>query len=184
MSEKYKIHNPEGLFFITITVIGWIDVFTRCEYKDCIIKNLQYCQKEKGLNLHAWCIMTNHIHLIASSSHPFKLENTVRDFKKFTSVQICRMIESNLKESRREWMLGIFRKAASMSKKHIKYQFWRASYHPVELSTAAMIDQRLAYIHFNPVKAGIVDDPQYYLYSSAMDYYAGRKGLLEVVLIE
>jgi REP element-mobilizing transposase RayT len=32
-----------------------------------IIESLKFCQEEKGLLLHGWCIMSNHIHLIASA---------------------------------------------------------------------------------------------------------------------
>jgi len=159
-------------------------VFTRREYKDFLVESLQYCQKEKGLTIYAWCIMSNHIHLMVSTSKDFKLEYTIRDFKKYTSVHLCRMIEKNINESRREWMIESFRKAASKRRKHIKYQLRQASYHPVELSTNEMIDQRLDYFHFNPVKAGIVGEPEHYLYSSALDYMTGRKGMLEVALIE
>jgi len=65
MSRKYKFDNPEGVYFISFATVGWIDVFTRPIYKDILIESLSYCQKEKGLELFAWCIMTNHVHLIA-----------------------------------------------------------------------------------------------------------------------
>ena len=56
MSEKYKVRNQEGIYFITFAVIDWVDVFTRREYKDIVVASLQYCQQEKGMKIYAWCI--------------------------------------------------------------------------------------------------------------------------------
>lgn len=183
MSEKYKIQDQNKLYFITFAVIGWIDVFTRREYKDSIIESLKHCQKEKGLEIYAWCIMSNHIHLIVGREKENKIEDIIRDFKKFTSVEVCRTIERNKSESRREWMLELFTRSALESKKHRKYMFWQNEYHPIELSTNEMMDQRLSYIHNNPVEAGIVDKAEEYLYSSARDYHSNIKGLLRIKFI-
>ena len=183
MSEKYKIRDQNKLYFVTFAVVGWIDVFTRREYRDLVIESLKYCQKEKGLEIYAWCIMSNHIHLIVGREGELKIEEIIRDFKKFTSVHIARAIEANMSESRREWMLELFSRAASDSKKHVKYMFCQNEYHPIELSTNEMMDQRLDYIHNNPVEAGIVDKAEDYLYSSVRDY-TGIKGLLDVKFIE
>lgn len=103
----------------------------------------------------------------------------MRDFKKFTSVQICRSIEGNMLESRKSWMLNVFKSAASDSAKHEKYKFWQNEYHPIELNDNTMMDQKLEYVHDNPVKEGIVVKPEDYMYSSARDY-AGIKGLLDI----
>ena len=92
MSEGgYRIRDKEGAHFITFAVIEWVDVFTRKDYRDIVVESLKYCQKEKGLIVHAWCIMSNHIHLVISA----KNENTsdiIRDFKKFTSKEILKAI--------------------------------------------------------------------------------------------
>ncbi|MEP2026639.1 hypothetical protein [Reichenbachiella sp.] len=53
MSEKYKFHDPTGIYFVTSTVVHWIDLFTRNEFKHIIVDSLKYCQKEKGLLIHA-----------------------------------------------------------------------------------------------------------------------------------
>jgi REP element-mobilizing transposase RayT len=64
MSRKHKFLNPEGLYFVSFAVVYWLDVFTRNEYKDILVENLKYCQENKGMEIIAWCIMTNHVHLI------------------------------------------------------------------------------------------------------------------------
>lgn len=133
MSEKYKIHNQDSAYFVTFATEGWVDVFTRQAYKNIILDSLRYCQKEKGLVIYAWCLMTNHIHMILGRKGENKIEDIMRDFKKFTSVHVCRAIEKNGMESHRSWMLNVFRAAAAVSRKHDRYKFWQNEYHPVEI---------------------------------------------------
>lgn len=95
MSRNYKFHNPDGLYFISFAVVGWLDVFIRNEYKDLFIESLVYCQKEKGLEIHAWCIMTSHIHLVFRSIKGQKPELLIGDLKRFTSKSIVKAIQEN-----------------------------------------------------------------------------------------
>ena len=109
------------LHFVTFAVVHWVDVFTRQEYRDHLLDSLRHCQKEKGLVLSAWCLMSNHIHMIVGRRGKNKIDEIIRDFKKYTSVHICRAIENNDLESRKKWMLDIFRNEAIYSSKHQKY---------------------------------------------------------------
>ena len=86
----YKIRNQLAIHFITFAVVNWIDAFTRIEYKNIVIDSLKYCRKEKGLNIHCWVIMTNHVHFIFSANEGFELSNILRDFKKHTSDKIIK----------------------------------------------------------------------------------------------
>jgi putative transposase len=183
MSEKYKIIDSIDPHFVTFTVVGWIDVFSREYYKEIITESLQYCTAEKGLILNAWIIMTNHIHLIIRSDEA-NLSSLVRDMKKYTSKQIVDAIKLNSKESRRNWLIKMFKCENINLNKSQEYQFWRKGYHPVCLSTSHMINQRLNYLHQNPVKSGLVWEPWHYKYSSAIDYYTNEKGLLTIEKIE
>ncbi|MBR8538406.1 transposase [Carboxylicivirga sediminis] len=171
MSRKYKFHNPEGVYFISFAVQGWVDVFTRNCYKDILIDSLEYCQKNKGLELFAWCIMTNHVHLIARAEYGFLLSDILRDFKKFTSKAIIMAIKENIQESRKEWLLQQFVTENGN-------RFWRSDNKPIELWSNKVIDQKLNYLHNNPVEEGLVFHPEDYVYSSARDY-SGEKGLLD-----
>jgi REP element-mobilizing transposase RayT len=105
MSRKYKFYNPDGIYFVSFAVQEWVDVFTRNEYKDIVIDSLVYCQKNKGLEIFAWCVTTNHLHLIIRAEKGFVLQDILRDFKKFTSKAVVKAIGDNLRESRKEWLL-------------------------------------------------------------------------------
>ncbi len=179
MSSKYKPGEDAIPHFITFTVVGWVDVFSREQYKDLFVESLSYCQQYKGLVLHAWVIMTNHAHLIISSNTN-KIENIVRDLKKYTSKQIIASIHENPGESRKEWMLNLFSYAGKNNSNNKDYQFWKQDYHPIELNTAAKLKDRLDYLHENPVRSGLVWEPWHFKYSSAIDYYTKEHGLLKI----
>ena len=178
MSTAYKFHNPDGIYFVTFTTVAWVDIFTKISYFDIIVDSLRYCQKNKGLIIHAWCIMTNHIHLIISRNGENELSGIVRDFKKFTSSKIIKNIKEE-KDGRRNWLLWIFKSAGIRNPNNRDYQLWQQNSHPEELISNNFTDQKLDYIHNNIMKTGIVANPEDYLYCSARDY-AGMKGMLEI----
>jgi putative transposase len=159
--------TTDALYFLTLTVVDWIDIFTRREYKDFIVENLDYCRKEKGLEIFAYVIMTNHIHLVARTKEDGNMGNVMRDFKTFTSKQLYKMIAANLHESRREWIAELFKKRGEDNPINKEFQLWQNGNHPVELFSNAVINQKIDYIHNNPVRAGFVAEPHEYLYSSA-----------------
>lgn len=97
MPTGYKINNQEGLYYLTLQVVEWVDVFTRQIYKDHIIENLRYCQQNKDFTIFAYVIMSNHIHMIAQSAAG-NLSDTIRDFKSFKSKIILDEIDTNRKQ--------------------------------------------------------------------------------------
>lgn len=181
MGNSYQIHDQYGLYFLTCTVVGWVDVFSRKIYRDTIVESLDFCRKHKNLSIYAYVIMTNHVHLIVRSDDG-KLSDNVRDFKRFTSNEILKSVEENNQESRRDWMEVVFKYHAKYNNRVNEKQFWTHHNHAVELSTNEMIESRLNYIHENPVRAGWVQTPEEYVYSSAKTY-AGMPGILDIDLI-
>ena len=170
MPFAYRIYDQYRPYFITCTVHQWVDVFSRKQYADIFLDSIRYCQANKGLKLYGWVIMTNHMHLIIGSNE-HKLSHIIRDFKKFTASQIVKAIIANDKESRKSWLLWLFKKENAI-------WFWEEGYHGEVIVTQHFFESKLHYLHQNPVRAGIVAKAEEYLYSSACDYYGNRKGLL------
>ncbi|MBB3696765.1 transposase [Flammeovirga yaeyamensis] len=182
MSKKYKFLDQSQCYFVTLSVVKWIDIFTRKEYIDIVIDSLKFCQQNKGLVIHAYVIMTNHIHLVISSKEmEVELEYILRDIKKYTSANILKAIKDNPFESRKNWILWLFETEASHKKQ--KYQFWQHGNHPIELSNSSLLNQKIEYIHQNPVRNGIVNEPDEYLLSSARHYSGKKFKILDVELI-
>jgi putative transposase len=178
MSRKYKFHNKEGLYFVSFAVVYWIDVFVREDCFRIVVDSLDYCRKNLGLEIYCWCIMSSHIHLIirAKENNP---EVLIGRFKEHTSKQLQKFIESNSQESRKEWILWMMEKAGLKGSNVKKRQLWQHNNKPIELWSSDVIDQKVDYIHNNPVQAGFVVEPWHWKYSSAIDY-SGGMGVLEM----
>ena len=182
MSTKYKATTTDEAYFITITTVGWIDVFTRLNQNYVIINALKHCQVNKGLEIYGYCIMSSHIHLLCKATNGFILSDVIRDFKKFTSKKIIQTIIDE-PESRREWMLDYFKKSCEHLKREQNYKVWQNGYHAEIIETNWFIKQKMNYIHNNPVLAKIVTLPEDYYFSSARNY-AGLENEIEVVILD
>lgn len=121
------------MHFVTFTTVGWIDIFTRKIYKDILIENLKYCQENKGLIIHAYVIMSNHLHLIIRTEIRRGLSSVIRDFKAYSARRMIDEIEGSKTESRREWMMRMFKYYAKYNSNNQNYQLWKQNNHPIEL---------------------------------------------------
>jgi len=174
------MHDKAGMYFISFAVVDWMDVFVRHEYFQFLANCMSFHVKNKSMIIYAYCIMTSHVHLVFrdEAENPSKL---LREFKSYSSKELRKMIESNPKESR-DWMLDKMREAAETKSSVKHYQFWQNHNKPIELFSNAVIDQKIDYIHNNPVESGFVNEPHHWKFSSASDY-AGIKSPVEVTLV-
>lgn len=182
MSTKYKATTTDEAYFITITTVGWIDVFTRLNQKQNLMESLKYCQNNKGLEIYAYVLMSSHLHLLCKATNGTLLSDVIRDFKKFTSKKIIQTIIEE-PESRREWMLPYFQNACEHLKRKQQYKIWQEGYHAVHVYSNSFIKQKVNYIHQNPVKDKIVGFAEDYYFSSARNY-AGLENDLDVTLLD
>lgn len=182
MGRKYAFRDDRQLYFVTFTVVHWIDVFIREEYRNVFYESISYCQKNKGLEVYGYCIMTSHVHMIIGTESGV-LSDIVRDLKSFTSRHIRKAIEASDSESRKPWMMKLMKETGLRNNRNKDFQFWEQHNHPIELSTYDMLQQRLDYIHFNPVEQGLVKKEEEWLHSSAGDYYGIRKGKVELIFV-
>jgi REP element-mobilizing transposase RayT len=181
-ANGYTIKDQTKPHFITATVVDWVDVFSRKVYKDIVLNSLEYCTENKGMILYGYVIMSNHIHLIIQSENG-KLSNLIRDFKKFTSKSILEEIHNNKNESRKDWMLKRFEFAGRSHSRNESYQLWQYGSHPEEIFSEKFFWSKLDYIHQNPVRAGIVEQPEHYIHSSASNYIENR-GLIKIEKVD
>lgn len=168
MSGKYKVIDSNVPTFITLTLVGWVDLFIRRKYIDLLDESLDYCILHKGLKVHAYVYMTSHLHLIVTSDKE-EIQNIVRDFKKHTNKKIIELIKES-GESRKEWSLNKFAYEAKRSGRASKYKMWKDGFHPVTLDDNLKLTQRLNYIHYNPIDAGFVNHERNWLNRSFRAY--------------
>lgn len=151
---------------MTLTVVGWIDVFTRAEYADVFLESLRFCIQRKGLRVYAFCIMPSHIHLIVDLADDEKLLTAVlRDLKSYTAKHLYERIETQPQESRREWLVRLLQ---FYGRPHGQtFKFWQEGNHAVALLSTEWTQQKRDYIHQNPIVARLVDEAHHYPFSSA-----------------
>lgn len=178
--DRYEIKDQHGIYFLTITVVDWIDLFSRKDYSMIIVDSLNYCISAKNMEVFSWVIMSSHIHLVCKVNEPDNLSDVLRDFKKFTSKELIKTIEQ-VGESRREWLLDKFSFEARRTGRAKNYKIWKDDNHAIEIGDYITIEGKIEYIHNNPVSAMIVANPEDYIFSSAIDYCDG-KGLVNVTI--
>ena len=119
-------------YFVTLTVVNWIDIFTRRIYSDMMIKGMAYCQQHKNLNIYAYVIMTNHVHMVANVEEG-SLSDVLRDLKTYTSKELFKLISNNPQERRREWLVRAFQNAGKNNPLNKAHQLWQNGNYPVIL---------------------------------------------------
>lgn len=180
MGSAYKVSDQYSAYFLTFQIVGWVDLFTRKDYRDIVIDNLKYCQKNKGLYLYAYVIMSNHIHMMVQNVNG-DMSGFIRDFKSYTSMKFIEFIVHG-NESRKDWLKVVFAYHGKL-KSGQEYQIWTHENHAELVYSQKFIEQKVNYIHDNPVKNGIVEKPEDYLYSSARNY-AGLESLIDVIKVD
>ena len=113
--------------------------------------------------------MPSHVHFIFRSIHDDP-SGLIRDFKGYTSRKLVKAIMENPQESRKEWLLELFKKSADEKSNVANCQIWQHHNKPIELWSLAVIKQKIEYIHKNPVISGFVTEPVQWKYSSARNF--------------
>lgn len=176
MRSRYKIIDEQGVYFTTSTIVEWIPVFTRANYFQIIIDSLSFCRQNKGLHVFAYVIMDNHLHLIVSAHG---LSQVLQDFKSFTAKEILRLA----RQENKRWLLNQFEYYKKRHKTGSMHQVWQEGVHPQKILSDAILKEKINYIHNNSVRAGYVERPEYWVYSSASNYALGN-GILEIDVYE
>jgi putative transposase len=150
--------------FFTATILEWKKLLKPEKYKDTIISSLQFLVENNRVKVNAFVIMDNHIHLIWQMMAGIKSEAVQRDFMKYTAQKIKQdLIKSH------PAVLAHFK----VNAKDREYQFWERNALSIELGTLEMLKQKLEYIHYNAVLAGLCNLPEEYKYSTARFYETG-----------
>jgi REP element-mobilizing transposase RayT len=162
--------NEHIPYFCTVTILDWLPVLIEQRYIDPIIESLRFCRERKGLALFAYVVMPNHLHMIAGTDGD--LHALMRDFKRFTT----RTVHDRLKQDGRTTLLNWLADATQRARQQRdELGLWKAGFHPQAISSRPVFEQKLRYLHENPMPKGLVARPEDWRYSSAA-FYAGREG--------
>jgi REP element-mobilizing transposase RayT len=172
MRSRYAIRDAHSTYFVTSTIVEWLPVFTSAACCDILVRSLLHCREHKALQIYAWVILDNHFHAILSAPD---LAGTLTDLKRFTS----RALLAQIKAEKRDWLLNQLAYYCAAHKTTSSHQVWQEGVHPQVITSDDMMQQKLAYIHSNPVKRGFVAAPEHWRYSSAHEWMTGATPLFK-----
>jgi len=181
MNRDHKKSNDQpACYFITLNVVEWVDIFVRPAYKRVVADALNEYIISQGLVVYAWCLMSNHLHMVAQVKQGHTFAVVIRHLKKTIATKIMEVIEDE-PDPRKEWMLARFENFSQCLKRLEKHPLWQDCNHPIHIESGnrASLLEHISYIHENPVRDRIVEFPDEYLFSSARDY-SGMKGLVNI----
>jgi putative transposase len=183
MMPDQKPIPGDACHFLTLNVVDRIDVFIRPAYKQVITKALNHFIEMHGVSIYAWCLMSSHLHLLIKTKEGYGPAWFERDFKKFTTPEVLKAIQTEA-DLRRDWMLQRFEEFSKSLKKIEKFHLWQTCNSPLHIDCQQPkgLFDKVEEIHENPVRHGIVDVPENYIYSSARDY-AGLRGPVNVAVL-
>jgi REP element-mobilizing transposase RayT len=183
LSNDKPILPLDACYFLTLNTVDKIDVFVRPAYKQVIVEALNYFIQARGLHVYAWCLMSSHLHLLVRTREGANPAIFERDFKKYTTPEVLKAAEMEM-DLRREWMLQRFEEYSKSLKRIEKFHLWQNCSSPLRIDheQPRLLPDRIVHIHENPVREGIVEIPEAYIYSSARDY-AGIHGLVNVKVV-
>jgi putative transposase len=175
--------NRQDCSYITFSTVDWVDIFIRPSYKQIIADTLNHLIQHKKFTVYAWCLMSNHLHLVARAHDGSGLAAIEKEFKKQTTNAMLGIIDSE-PDLRKNWMLQRFEQSSQNLKRLERFQLWQSCSNPthIDFNHVFKLQERILFVHENPVRDKIVASPSEYLYSSAGDY-AGKKGLVNVTVI-
>ncbi len=159
-------------YSITASTVNWLALFSNPDACAILLNSLQFLIENQRIILHAYVIMENHLHLVLFAEN---LSKEIANFKSFTARK-C--IDYYIKQQN-QFVLNQLTFYKLEYKCDRQYQFWQEGSHPERITSIEMLQQKIDYTHFNPVRRGYVEMPEHWRYSSARDY-AGGKGLLPV----
>ena len=172
MPQKYKIDQNYNCYFVTSATIGWAPLIINYSAFRIIVNSLKYCQKNKNLRIHGYVIMPNHFHLIISSDFASQIPSIMRDFKRHTSQELSKYFSNNYHLSQLFWIKKFYGNKTNF--------LWQEGYFPKAIQSLKMFDQKLSYIHLNPVKKGYVEKPEEWLHSSARNYILNDNSIIKI----
>ncbi len=175
--DRYLFKDGIPTYFITFTVIDWLPIFVRPAFTKIVTESLEFCSENKGMKIHGYVIMPNHMHAILSdeTNDNQRLHKTISEFRSFTGHKLSGLVDTACPTS---WS-NIMRTVAKSDRER---RVWQSGWHAEAVVNQDFFEQKLSYIHNNPVRAGFVELPEHWVHSSARFWLYGEKGQVPISL--
>jgi putative transposase len=168
ISKRKSYIEPGEIYFWTATINNWQRLLQTDKYKQVIIDSLAYLSSRGKIDVFAFVVMPNHIHLIWRINENNGKETAQGSFLKVTAHAFKKMLVNEGGNVLEDYAVETHNK---------KYEFWKRDSLAVALYTREVAYQKMDYLHYNPVAEHwqLVKDPCDYKYSTARFYESGLK---------
>ena len=176
MSEGFKVYDGSYPHFVTSATVHWIPVFRRDDYFRVLVDSLNYCIVNRGLLVYGYALMPDHFHLISQQAEG-NLSLVLGNFKGYTAHLLFPKIKEDGRDS---WIRAMERAGGN----DCAFKLWQDDFHPEQVHSRPFFEQKLRYMHDNPMRAGYVENPSEWKYSSAGFYYEDRESIIPISVID
>lgn len=150
--------------FFTATCLNWQYLLKEKRHKEIVLESLQFLVKEERIWLYGYVIMPNHIHLLWRKQDAWIDKSIQQQFLKFTAQNIKFNLINNFPDQLKNY---------KSTQPDREYHFWERRPYKATMMSRSVVEQKLDYIHDNPIKAGLCTESEKYEYSSANYYMEG-----------
>ena len=175
--DRYRFIDGISTYFCTFTIVDWLPIFLKPTTTDILTESLLFCSEKRGLKIHGYVVMPNHVHAILSDegNDNQRLHKTISEFRTFTGHKLAKLVDNSYPTS---WS-NIIRTNAETDRER---RVWQSGWHSEAVKNQNFFEQKLIYIHNNPVRAGFVEFPENWIHSSARSWLLGEKGKVPISL--
>lgn len=170
-----RIRSDGFAYYITTVVYGRLAIFTRPSFIIPLIDSMNFYRYQYQCKLIGYVIMPDHFHTILWPQREPSISDFMRDFKRFTSGRIFRQA---VLENKLEWVASF--EQAGKDTSRAEHKVWQDSFWEEVVFTEKFLCQKLNYIHMNPVRARLINEPQEYPYSSYRNYEFDDNTIIEI----
>ena len=172
MPRSYRaVRDGNYAYFVTWSVVNWLPLFENPCYRQIILDNLAYLREHKSTQMNAFVVMATHAHAVLWPRNGIDVSDVLRDFKRHTSRAVSR---EAAKQGHNDHLQVFAAARLSFRSGRGEYQVWQEGSHPEAIYDEDFARQKIEYIHNNPVRAGLVNNAEDWVYSSARAYLLGE----------
>ena len=150
----------KNIYYTTSTILEWANILTNEKLVSILYDSWEFLVSQQRVNIYAFVIMPNHIHWLYEVLPPYENENIKHSFLSFTAKRFLDELDSD----KEQFMVY---------KSNRTFQIWKSPSLSVPIYSKKFFFQKMNYIHKNPVKSGLAQNPEDYLHSSSNSYKKG-----------
>lgn len=170
MPFYHRTYSPGQLQFITTTTYHRAPVFFSPRFRHCFVQRLEEVRQEIHFLLIGWVLMPEHFHLLIKPEPADTTPLILKGLKEESAERILGVLGENLHYPWCRRMLARLRLPPTVHDES-HFRLWQRRFRPFNVFSEKKIQEKLNYMHNNPVKRGLVSSAGDWPWSSWRFYH-------------